>query len=113
MISLGMWYDEDFKAVFTSFHLKKAHEAIDEKDKVVKTIIAVDPAVTANKDSDATGIIVASKTDAGNFIIEEEATGVYQPSEWASKVAALKDKYDAAYIVYEANQGRPACRRDD
>ena len=108
----GMWLDEDFKAVFTNFHIKKAHEQIDENDKVVKTIIAVDPAVTASKDSDATGIIVASKTDAGNFIIEEEATGVYQPSEWAAKVAALKDKYEAAYIVYEANQGRTSRGRD-
>lgn len=101
----GMWLDEDFKAVFTNFHIKKAHEQIDENDKIVKTIIAVDPAVTASKDSDATGIIVASKTDSGSFIIEEEATGVYQPSEWAAKVAALKEKYEAAYIVYEANQG--------
>lgn len=95
-----------------------------------KIVVSVDPAVTANKGvrkensdpmaaeakrkSNETGIIVGGirvetdkKTNAktGHVYILDDASGIYKPDEWAAKVVALFDQYEANYIVCEVNQG--------
>lgn len=68
-------------------------------------VVAIDPAVTANEDSNETGIIVAGIDENDQGYTLEDASSIYHPNEWANKAIQLYDKYKASYIVAEVNQG--------
>jgi len=70
-----------------------------------RIVIAIDPAVTADENSDETGIIVAAKGLDGHFYVLEDASGTYTPFEWASRAIELFWKYKADRIIGEANNG--------
>ena len=68
-------------------------------------VIAIDPAVTANEESNETGIIVCGIDEQDHGYTLEDASSIYHPNEWALKAIQLYDKYKASYIVAEVNQG--------
>ena len=72
---------------------------------LVRIVVSIDPAVTSNKHSDLTGIIVAGLDINGKAYILEDATGSYTPEAWATKAIGLYEKYQADRIVAERNQG--------
>lgn len=72
--------------------------------ETIRTVVAVDPAVTENEDSDDTGIVVAS-TDGENALVEADYTLKASPNTWANKVIWAYDKHEAGAIVVETNQG--------
>lgn len=72
---------------------------------LVRIVIAVDPATTANDGSDETGIIASGLDEAGYGYILDDASGKYSPNEWARKAIALATHHDADAIVIETNQG--------
>lgn len=74
-------------------------------ENLVRVVVAVDPAVTANAESDMTGIVVAGINVNGKGYVLEDATGKYSPQQWASKAIELYDKYEADRVVCEVNQG--------
>lgn len=86
------------------------HGMIDDHRRVapeqLRTIvIAIDPAVTSNKDSDETGIIVAGVDDAGHFYVLEDLSGKYPPDEWSRIAIEAYHKHGADRIVAEVNNG--------
>jgi phage terminase large subunit-like protein len=68
-------------------------------------VVAIDPAVTADEDSNETGIIVCGIDENDHGYIIEDASGIYHPQEWSTLAVKLYDKYKANYIVAEVNQG--------
>jgi len=77
-----------------------------EVDKISKTIIAVDPAVTSNEDSSETGIMAISLSeDKQSAIVEADYSLVASPNSWAQAVVNAYEKHEANYIVAEVNQG--------
>lgn len=84
---------------------------IDEDDReavierLVKIVIALDPAVTNNENSDSTGIIVAGIDAEGNGYVLEDRTRICTPNEWAKEAIRLYHKYQANYIIGETNMG--------
>lgn len=82
-----------------------------EKAKVLKvgepvhTVIAVDPAVTNNPNSDATGIIACSIDADGNGIIHDDFSIKASPRDWAVRVVNAYEQYEANAVVVEVNQG--------
>jgi len=70
-----------------------------------RIIIAVDPAVTANKNSDETGIIVAGKDINNHAYVLADLSGKYTPSEWACVVINAYHDYKADRVIAEVNQG--------
>lgn len=73
--------------------------------EIIKTVVSIDPSVTNNKDSDETGIIVASVDEFGYGIIHKDASGKMSTGTWAQKAVNLYHEYDANCIVAEVNQG--------
>lgn len=69
-----------------------------------RIIVAVDPAGTANRRSDETGIIVAGKLGQECFVLED-GSGKYSPQGWAERALGLYSKYGADAIVVEKNFG--------
>lgn len=71
----------------------------------VRIVIAVDPAVTSEDESDETGIIVVGLDENGTVWVLEDLSGRYAPREWASLVWLAYQRLDADAIVAEVNQG--------
>lgn len=72
---------------------------------LARVVVSVDPAVTANAESDMTGIIVAGIDLNGTCYILEDHTDRYTPEGWATKAVELYERFSADRIVAERNQG--------
>jgi phage terminase large subunit-like protein len=69
-----------------------------------RIVVAVDPAGTANRRSDETGIVVVGKKGDDAYVFAD-ASGKYSPQGWAERVLSLYKRYDADAIVVEKNYG--------
>lgn len=83
-----------------TIHANRVHEMPD----VERVVIAVDPAVSAESGSDEHGIIVCGQNGNDAYVLEDGSTRG-TPRQWATRVVALFDKYEADAIVIEVNQG--------
>ncbi len=72
---------------------------------LTRIVVAIDPAVTSGEDADETGIIVAGVDATGVAYVLEDASGRYQPHEWATKAINLYRKHHADRIIAEVNNG--------
>ncbi len=68
-------------------------------------VVAIDPAVTSESESDETGIICAGLGDDGIFYVLHDVSGRYTPREWARIALALYEREECDCIVSETNQG--------
>ena len=69
-----------------------------------RIVIGVDPAGTANKGSDETGIVVAGHLDDKTYVLED-LSGKYSPHGWALVVRHAYERHSADAIVVETNYG--------
>jgi predicted phage terminase large subunit-like protein len=70
-----------------------------------RIVVAIDPAVTANENSDETGIIVAGRTSDNHFYILQDASQITSPDVWVKKAIELYNRYECDRIVAEVNNG--------
>ena len=80
-------------------------DRVEKPENIVRVVVAIDPAVTAKKDSDETGIIVVAKNDIGHGYVLEDLSGVHTPLEWAKKAIDAATRWEADCIVGEVNNG--------
>ncbi len=96
--------DDNPYALFKMSDIEK--NRVNEHPPLRRIIVAVDPAVTSNPDSDETGIIVAGLTkDLHVYILEDASMGEATPEEWSAKAVEMYRKWDADRIVAEVNNG--------
>lgn len=69
-----------------------------------RIVIGVDPAGTANRRSDKTGIIVCA-SKAGHYWVLEDKSGRYTPAQWSAIIVSLYVKWEADAVVVERNFG--------
>jgi phage terminase large subunit-like protein len=74
-------------------------------DGLKRVVVAIDPAVTSGEDADETGIIAAGIDQADQAYVLEDASGRYQPHEWAAKAIELYRRHHADRIIAERNNG--------
>lgn len=70
-----------------------------------RIVVAIDPATTANADSDETGIVVGGIADNGHAYILADLSMRGSPDTWARRAVGAYRVQKADRIVYEANQG--------
>jgi predicted phage terminase large subunit-like protein len=97
---LGYWTDDAGRALW-----KRRHIQYKEPPQIVRTIVAVDPAVSSNTDSDETGIIVIGKGIDGYLYVLDDLSGKFTPAVWANRVVSAYERYRANCVVVESNQG--------
>jgi phage terminase large subunit-like protein len=73
--------------------------------QIVRRVVSVDPAVTANEESDETGIVVVSRDRQGHGYVEADYSFRGSPLEWATRVVNVFDEHECDAIVIEVNQG--------
>ncbi len=72
---------------------------------LVAIAIGIDPAVTANENSDETGIIACGLGRDGHGYVLGDASGIYAPVQWAHAAGGLFESLGADRIVAEVNNG--------
>ena len=78
---------------------------VKQQPQLSKIVIAVDPAVTSNVNSDETGIIVVGRGEDNHYYILDDRSGTYTPDDWIKKAIGLYYEYEANYITAEVNNG--------
>ncbi len=73
--------------------------------RMVRIVVAVDPATTSGEDSDETGIVVVARGSDGRGYVLDDLSCKETPDGWARIVAHAYDKYGADRVVAEKNQG--------
>lgn len=97
---------ENEGALWTADMIDACQIGRDEVPDLQRVVVAVDPAVTNNVESDMTGIVVAGIDINGIGYVLGDYTFKDSPENWARKVVELYEKWGASRIVYESNQGK-------
>jgi phage terminase large subunit-like protein len=92
-------------ALWTSKLIDESRLPDDTEKSLKQIIVAIDPAVTNNEDSDETGIVVVGKDHNNEYYVLEDATGKYSPDQWARKAINCFYDWNADRIVAEVNNG--------
>jgi PBSX family phage terminase large subunit len=100
---LGKWLDDAEGLLWSKPLLEKVK--IVSKPILERIVVAIDPAASANLNSDETGIIVLGKDSHGKGYVLEDLSGKYSPNEWAKVASQAFNNWDADCIVAEKNQG--------
>jgi len=71
----------------------------------IRVVVAIDPAVTSNEESDETGIVVAGLgTDRHGYLLRD-LSGRYTPDEWARIASQAHHEHKGDRIIAEVNNG--------
>jgi predicted phage terminase large subunit-like protein len=100
---LGEWLDDAEGMLWNREIINRSR--IPTAPELVRKIVAIDPAITANIGSDETGIVVLGKDDRGRIYVLEDLSGKYSPNEWSSLASSAVIRHGADCIVAEKNQG--------
>ena len=92
-------------ALWSNKLIDEARLPEDTEKELKQIIVAIDPAVTNNEDSDETGIMVVGKDHNNQYYVLEDASGKYSPDGWARKAINCFYDWDADRIVAEVNNG--------
>jgi phage terminase large subunit-like protein len=78
---------------------------VKEYPPLVRVVVAIDPAVTSNVNSDLTGIVAAGLTADGHYYVLSDKSLRATPDTWARQAVNLYHEYKADRIVAETNNG--------
>jgi len=76
-----------------------------EDKELAQIIVAIDPAVTANANSDETGIVVVGKDFNNEYYVLEDLSGRHPPDKWGKIAINAFYEWEADRIVAEVNNG--------
>lgn len=76
-----------------------------EHPPLARIIVAVDPAVTHNEDSDETGIVTAGIAASGHCYVLDDSSLQGSANQWAVAAVRAYHKWEADRIVGEVNNG--------
>lgn len=100
---------DDVAGALWTHALIDAHRTREEiaviKKKLRRVVIAVDPSISANENSDETGIVVCGLGENNHGYVLEDRTIKGSPLEWATAVVEAYNEWQADRIIAETNQG--------
>ena len=100
---LGHWLEDAEGMLWNRQIIERLRMA--NSPQLERIVVSVDPAASANLESDETGIVVCAKDDKGNGYVLEDLSGKYSPSQWASVAVKAFERWNADCIVAEKNMG--------
>jgi phage terminase large subunit-like protein len=92
-------------ALWTQSMIDRTRIAPRDCPPLVRVVVAIDPAVTANEHSDETGIGAAGIAENGHVYVLEDSSCRQTPGAWARTACKLLLKWDGDRIVGEVNNG--------
>jgi PBSX family phage terminase large subunit len=102
-IFLGKWLDDADGLLWDRNIIERCRITVSPEFQ--RIVIGIDPAGTANADSDETGIIVCGIDKNKNGYVLEDLSGKYTPNQWAKLSIQAFKNWNADCIVAEKNMG--------
>ena len=99
----GQWQDEGEGALWNSEIIDR--NRVVNPPELLRVVIGVDPAVTAGKSSDLTGIVGAGTSADGHYYILADRSCRVNPLEWGREVIKLYRELKADRVIGEVNNG--------
>lgn len=97
---------DDESAIFNIDIINKNRiEKIPEDVKIDKIIVALDPSVSANENSDEAGIVVVARSEDKKAYLLEDLSGKMTAKKWAEIAVNAYYRHGADKIIAETNQG--------
>ena len=97
---------EEFEgALWSNTMIEETRLSEDTDRELKKIVVAIDPAVTSNANSDETGIIVVGSDHTNQFYVLDDYSGIYSPDKWARLAVNAYYDYQADLVVAETNNG--------
>lgn len=87
--------------------ISKSHDIETGSDE--RIVVAIDPAASNTKTSDAHGIVAAAKTRDDKYRVIKDRTRHGSPTDWATTAIDVYNELNADAIVIETNQGGDMC----
>jgi len=78
---------------------------IDDLPTMTRIVVAIDPAISSEDESNETGIVVAGIGENKRGYVLAEESGIFTPDQWGKRVASLFHTWSADRIIGEKNQG--------
>jgi phage terminase large subunit-like protein len=78
---------------------------IDGSYDLIRVVVAIDPAISSNEDSDETGIVVVGLGGDGLVYVLDDLSMRGSPDAWARRAVYAYSEWMADRIVAESNQG--------
>jgi PBSX family phage terminase large subunit len=100
---LGHWLEDAEGMLWNRQIIERLRMA--NSPQLERIVVSVDPAASANLESDETGIVVCAKDDKGNGYVLEDLSGKYSPSQWASVAVKAFERWNADCNDAEKNVG--------
>ena len=96
----GLFQDDNEGALWT-------HDMImcGEAGDMRRIVVAIDPAVTSDPDSDETGIVVVGEDGDGRLWVLDDISGIYTPQQMAHMVIQSYNKWETDRVIGEVNNG--------
>ena len=92
-------------ALWTWEAIESARVLADPKREYLRVVVAIDPAATADEESDESAIAVAAKGTDGQYYVLAVDGYHLSPHGWASRAVAAYDEHKADAILAETNNG--------
>ena len=92
-------------ALWSHFQIEKARIKQEDIPNMRRIVVAIDPAVTSNSNSDETGIVIAGIGENDKYFILDDKSGKLSPDNWCRVAIEEFYRYNANIIVAETNNG--------
>jgi len=96
---------EDLPGALWSRGVIEACRSAQRPSELARVVVAIDPAASSGESANETGIIVAGRDAQGCGWVLADASGRYQPAEWARAAVTAYRAHGADRIVAEINNG--------
>lgn len=97
---------DDYEGALWSYSMIEATRITpQEAPEMQRIVVAIDPAVTNNENSDETGMVVAGQGIDSRYYVFEDVSGKMTPDGWGRLAVDMFYKYQADRIVAEVNNG--------
>lgn len=100
----GLLLDELEGALWNTLMIDDARSV--DKPEMVRLCLGVDPAGTAGRKSDETGIVLAGVDEDDEYHVIDDHSGKYSPEGWARKVIDVSTERKVDAVVVEITYGR-------
>lgn len=78
---------------------------VDKAIELKRIVVAIDPAVSATKESNETGILTVGLGIDNHGYVLNDASGIFTPNAWAQRSITSYNKFNADRVVAEVNNG--------
>lgn len=97
--------DDNQNALWKRSDIDKARCRPGDLPAMRRIVVAIDPAVSTEEDSDETGIVVAGLGEDGRGYVFDDITSKESPAKWGAAVLKAYRERKADRVVAEINQG--------